>query len=152
MKEKKQMKTKKERLKEVVQWLKSEKIIKNRRHLIRLLGYNSESNFSAMINGMVNIPERFLVNLANLDNRLNVEWLRTGEGEMLRDIKSSFQFISANNIMGTNVQGNGNNVSNSSSTETDKLWLIIKQQQSEIAEQRAEIKRLTDVIVKLKTN
>lgn len=105
-----------------------------------------------MLNGTKNIPERFLVNLANLDARLNVEWLRTGEGTMLKDgyIRSSFQSIVANNVIGSNVQGNGNKVSHNSS-EMEKLWLMIEKQQSEIAEQRAEIKRLTDVIVKLKT-
>jgi hypothetical protein len=50
-----------------------------------LLGYNTESSFSQIINGKVKTPKNFINKLKNIEPRLNINWLETGTGSMLLD-------------------------------------------------------------------
>lgn len=49
------------------------------------LGYSSESAFSQVINEKVDYPKDFIERLQRIIPALNVDWLLTGEGEMLVD-------------------------------------------------------------------
>lgn len=66
-----------------VDWLIFDGVVKNKRELAERLGY-TESSFSQIINGKVSLSERFIKKLHDFDNRLNLDWLLTGEGEMLK--------------------------------------------------------------------
>lgn len=49
------------------------------------LGYSSESAFSQVINEKVEYPKDFIERLKRIIPTLNIDWLLTGEGEMLVD-------------------------------------------------------------------
>lgn len=66
-----------------VDWLIFDGVIKNKRELAEKLGY-TESSFSQIINGKVGLSARFVKKLYDFDKRLNLDWLLTGEGEMLK--------------------------------------------------------------------
>lgn len=49
--------------------------------------------------------------ISNVYPQLNMVWLRTGNGEMLKD-GQTLQNVNKSTIVGGNVRGNGNNISN----------------------------------------
>lgn len=72
-----------DRYKILVRYLISMGVAVSQRDLGTKLGYNNESAFSQLINGKVTEPKNFTEKLKNLMPDLNLEWLETGEGQML---------------------------------------------------------------------
>ena len=91
------------------------------------------------------------------DYSVNIEWLETGEGEMLSG--SNVQTTEGNRgsgIVGNNVQGGGinnNHVNGGGISQNDegvmhKLLDIIREKDAAIASKDAQIERLLDIILK----
>lgn len=72
-----------DRIKILIKWLIGSKIASNQEDLGQLLGYKSKSSFSQIINGHVPLPKKFIDSLYQLDPRINIEWIKSGQGEML---------------------------------------------------------------------
>lgn len=68
----------------VVRHLTSKGIAQNQKELGEKMGYSSESAFSQVINEKVPEPKDFISKLKTFEPALNEEWLKTGEGEMLK--------------------------------------------------------------------
>jgi transcriptional regulator with XRE-family HTH domain len=150
--------TKLQRVIKVSDWLIFETIVKNRRDLAEKMGY-TESSFSQILNGKVNLSDRFIKKLAKMDERLNSEWLLIGEGSMLRETPSIKQKITGS---GNTTIGNAGNVDlrkyNSDSPdvlraqidEKDRLLNEkeerIKEKDAQIKEKDAQINKLLDII------
>lgn len=58
-------------------------IASNQQDIGRLIGYNNASSFSQIITGAKPMPREFNAKLKSIYPNLNVDWLETGEGEML---------------------------------------------------------------------
>ena len=95
-----------ERVKEVVNWIIFEKIAKTRKEIAQLIGY-TESSFSQIINSKVPLSDSFIKNLSNIDDRINLSWLLTGKGEMLKmnSIDPNAIFIDNPNFIMVSVVG-----------------------------------------------
>lgn len=74
------------RLGDMVDWLLYHNVVASRRDLAKRMQYQ-ESTLSLVINGKQPISPKFLSALAGVDNRLNVEWIDNGVGEMVTDVK-----------------------------------------------------------------
>lgn len=74
-----------DRYKIVVRYAKSAGIIKNQKDLGLKLGYTNESAFSQVLNGVVNEPKDFISRISSIIPDLNIDWLVSGEGEMLKN-------------------------------------------------------------------
>ncbi len=72
-----------ERIISVVDWLIYKKKVRSRRELAEKMGY-TESSMSQILNGKVSLSEKFIKKLSIMDLDINVEWIRTGEGEMIK--------------------------------------------------------------------
>lgn len=72
-----------ERIKVYIRWLISDKKLKSQAEIGYLLGYKSKSSFSQVLNGHVPMPSDFLSRLSGLSNKVNINWLKTGEGDMI---------------------------------------------------------------------
>lgn len=68
----------------VVRHLTSKGVAQNQKELGEKMGYSSESAFSQVINEKVPEPKDFISKLKIFEPDLNEEWLKTGEGEMLK--------------------------------------------------------------------
>lgn len=68
----------------VIDWLIFEKKAKTRKDLAKKMGY-TESSISQILNQKVPLSERFINNLSIIDERINSDWLLTGDGEMLKE-------------------------------------------------------------------
>ena len=68
----------------IVAWLLEKRVASSQRSLAVTMGYNP-SSFSQIINQHVPLSEKFLHRLVTIEPRVNLEWVRTGKGEMLLD-------------------------------------------------------------------
>lgn len=89
----------------------------------RLIGYNNASSFSQIITGAKPMPREFNAKLKSIYPNLNVDWLETGEGEMLLEPDTTHTTIQMQEngvsgqqfngpITGDNPQFAGHNLTN----------------------------------------
>ena len=69
-------------LKKIVKWLVMQGKASSQRELALQMGYNP-SAFSQILNGHVPVSEKFLSRLAAFEPMINLDWVRTGRGDML---------------------------------------------------------------------
>ena len=72
-----------QRVSDVIRFLIFSKVALDKQDLAQKLGYNV-SSFSQIINGRVPMSNKFIEKLIEFVPDLNEEWLKTGEGEMLK--------------------------------------------------------------------
>ena len=70
----------KDRIKVTIQLLIGFKVANTQEEIGLLLGYKNKSSFSQVINGKVDLPDKFLEKLSLLDNRISKKWLINGIG------------------------------------------------------------------------
>jgi len=122
-----------QRVIKVIEWLIFEGIVKNRRDLAERIGY-TESSLSQIINGKVNLSERFIKKLYSIDNRLSEEWIKNGSGQMLI-IEAPHTINGDGN---TAIHGHGNQVNN----ETSRFIALLEKKDE-------QMDRLISIIEKL---
>ena len=71
------------RFREVCDYLINRCVAKSYRELGFLLGYKSYASFWRIVKGVMPIPQKLLEKIKVLDSKVNVDWVLTGEGEML---------------------------------------------------------------------
>lgn len=76
--------TETERIKKSIKWLIGSGIATNQEGIGLLMGYSNKSAFSQVVNNPDKRPEDFITRLCNLNSALNINWLLTGEGSMLK--------------------------------------------------------------------
>ena len=69
-------------LKKVTGWLILQGRASSQRELASRMGYNP-SAFSQILNGHVPVSDKFLNRLAAYEPKININWVKTGKGEML---------------------------------------------------------------------
>ena len=121
----------------------------------RLLGYNNPSAFSQVITGAKPMPREFNSKLKSIYPNLNVDWLETGEGEMLLEpntahitVQNQENGVSGQQfngpISGDNPQFAGNNLNNNPpctfGVEIDKIVAAITAQ-ADLTKEAHEITR-----------
>lgn len=70
------------RIKLLINWLISQGIISSQQELGEKFGITSKSYLSQLVNGRA-YSEEFINKLSEFDERINREWLETGEGNMI---------------------------------------------------------------------
>lgn len=73
-----------DRIKLVIRWLIGNKVSNNQEGIGAILGYTNKSSFSQVLNGKVDLPKDFIERLCRLNDDLNINWIETGMGEMLK--------------------------------------------------------------------
>lgn len=73
-----------DRLKIVTKYLIGKGVASNQKALGKLLGYKNESSFSQILNQKVPINDIFLSKLLEVSPDLNITWITSGEGQMLK--------------------------------------------------------------------
>lgn len=96
--------TKTQRVNKVVDWLIFQKKAETQKELAEKLKY-TESSMSQILNEKVPLSERFIKKLAKLDQNINLEWLLTGEGEMLKGNTSQEDDIAYVPLLPISAQG-----------------------------------------------
>lgn len=112
----------------------------SQKDLGKKMGYNNESAFSQIINEKASCPKEFTKKLKVIVPNLNLDWLETGEGEMLKN--GITQSISVDN--NTSVKGNQNQINNTSTI--DKAIDEISAQRKLVSKSQEQIDRLLTII------
>lgn len=81
------------RIKLMVHWLISQGIIHSQKELGEICGINGKSYLSQLVNGR-SFKREFINKFSSIDDRINVDWLLTGEGEMLKDSSTNVGEVS----------------------------------------------------------
>lgn len=152
-----------DRYKILVRYAVSQGIAENQRDLGRMLGYNNESSFSQIINEKVDRPKEFISKLKSLIPNLNIDWIDTGEGDMI--ISTSKQSANGSHIQQfDNSPNSGNNSNNSCSLSliekaldeiaaqrhiTEKTQSLLEEAQTTIREMSATNSQLTAQLLAL---
>ena len=82
------MDTRVNRIKDVLEWLKSSSLFRSNREIAERMGYNP-SMVSQVITGRSSVTQKFVRSLSSVCPRINYDWIWTGEGDMLREVLSS---------------------------------------------------------------
>lgn len=73
-----------ERLYQVCSYIIDKAIAKNYSELSSMLGYSVHTSLSHILHGKTNIPRKLLDKINVLAPQINVDWILTGEGEMIK--------------------------------------------------------------------
>lgn len=120
-----------QRLQKAIKWLIAEGYAKNQKEIAEKLNY-TRSMFNFLYNGRNPIADRVWLGLYDIDNRLNLDWLRRGEGEMLDTIQYVEDSKGNMNRFATN---NGNTKLYISETSTiNDLVEMLKKKDEQITE------------------
>lgn len=117
------------------------------------LGQGKFEKECGLANGYVNnirksiTPEK-LQQIALRYPELNTGWLMTGEGEMLRP-EQNVSDVSGSTVVGANVNGNGNNISNNDASNIAGMIELQKGYQDMMKKSQEQIDRLLAVIERL---
>lgn len=71
------------RIKQMVNWLISQGIVHSQQELGAICGITNKSYLSQLVNGH-SFNREFINKFSEIDSRVNIDWLLTGEGEMLK--------------------------------------------------------------------
>lgn len=127
-----------QRIKKVVKFAIAVGLGQNQAEIGKLLGYNNGSAFSHVLNGIDKEPNNFVGKLKDLIPNLNVNWVETGEGEMLTGT--------------SNIIGNNHNIGSNNINDTDSIKEIIKlltdKHEKEINAKNEQIDRLISLLEK----
>ena len=123
----------------LIDWLVFDGKIKNRRDLAEKIGY-TESSFSQILNGKVKLSERFIKKLAMFDERINVVWLLSGEGSMIKDETVNIGEVSG----GANTIGMSVNQSISKNSGQNAGRDLINHRDKSVLEELAAQRKLTE--------
>lgn len=74
------------RLAQMIDWMLYHNVVASRRDLALRMNY-TESTLSCVVNGKQPISPKFLTALASVDRRLNVDWIESGDGDMIVEIQ-----------------------------------------------------------------
>lgn len=106
-----------DRLKIFIRHLIAVKIAKSQKDLGVRLGYNNESYFSQIISGKASEPTDFIQKLKSLEPLLNIEWLETGRGEMLKTAHAISGDITVTGNHNSHIGHGQQNIANGSDGE-----------------------------------
>lgn len=73
-----------ERFKTLIQYLKNKRIVRNQQDFSERIDYN-KATLSLILNNKIRIPENMFSSIGTAFPYINTEWLRTGQGNMLRN-------------------------------------------------------------------
>lgn len=98
-----------QRLKDLIKELKRQRKILNQAELAQLAGI-SRTQFSELVTGSRKISDKAIHKISSTFPEINEEWLRTGQGEMLKNSASAGN--NSMSIAGDEIKGNKITVNN----------------------------------------
>lgn len=130
----------KKRYKMLIAYMITHNYAQTQKELANVLGYKNPTTLSQIINGKIETSDKFLGKLKDVAPELNLDWLKTGEGEML--LKSGQNVTVSGNSNITQQNKNGNNHVGSD----DRLLSIIEEQSHQLTTSQEQITQLITII------
>ncbi len=137
----------KERVKQVIYWLFSQKIVNSQEELATKMGYN-KSSISQIVSGKKPVSKKFIKNLCKLSEKINEVYLFNGIGGMIsdqRNISSETFDVNVNEKQNTQYE-----IIKIRDKEIKRLHQYNKYLMQEMAKKDTRIAELTKEIIALK--
>lgn len=137
-----------DRLAEMIDWMLYHNVVASRRELALRMNY-TESTLSCVVNGRQPISPKFLTALSQIDQRLNVDWIDTGEGEMIIEEEAASVPSTAEELEAVRLQQENIRMLQEQLTSIIKMGNaeLVKAQQSLIEKASEQLEILTAALV-----
>lgn len=137
-----------DRLAEMIDWMLYHNVVASRRELALRMNY-TESTLSCVVNGRQPISPKFLTALSQIDPRLNVDWIDTGEGEMIIEEEVASVPSTAEELEAVRLQQENIRMLQEQLTSIIKMGNaeLVKAQQSLIEKASEQLEILTAALV-----
>lgn len=137
-----------DRLAEMIDWMLYHNVVASRRELALRMNY-TESTLSCVVNGRQPISPKFLTALSQIDPRLNVDWIDTGEGEMIIEEEAASVPSMAEELEAVRLQQENIRMLQEQLTSIIKMGNaeLVKAQQSLIEKASEQLEILTAALV-----
>lgn len=137
-----------DRLAEMIDWMLYHNVVASRRELALRMNY-TESTLSCVVNGRQPISPKFLTALSQIDTRLNVDWIDTGEGEMIIEEEATSVPSTAEELEAIRLQQENIKMLQEQLTSIIKMGNaeLVKMQQSLIEKASEQLEILTAALV-----
>jgi len=137
-----------DRLAEMIDWMLYHNVVASRRELALRMNY-TESTLSCVVNGRQPISPKFLTALSQIDPRLNVDWIDTGEGEMIIEEEAASVPSTAEELEAVRLQQENIRMLQEQLTSIIKMGNaeLVKAQQSLIEKASEQLEILTAALV-----
>lgn len=137
-----------DRLAEMIDWMLYHNVVASRRELALRMNY-TESTLSCVVNGKQPISPKFLTALSQIDTRLNVDWIDTGEGEMIIEEEATSVPSTAEELEAIRLQQENIKMLQEQLTSIIKMGNaeLVKMQQSLIEKASEQLEILTAALV-----
>lgn len=137
-----------DRLAEMIDWMLYHNVVASRRELALRMNY-TESTLSCVVNGRQPISPKFLTALSQIDPRLNVDWIDTGEGEMIIEEEAASVPSTAEELEAVRLQQENIRMLQEQLTSIIKMGNaeLVKAQQSLIEKASEQLEVLTAALV-----
>lgn len=133
---------KKERLNKAYNYLKSQGVVHTQKDVSEKMGATAPNVSSALKGVDAVLTDKFLSRFNEaFGNIFSDEWLISGIGDMLRP-SQSVSDINNSTVVGANVQGNGNNISNNDAMNIAGMIELQKGYQAMLSKSQAQIDEL----------
>ena len=142
-----------ERIREVLDWLKSKRIFKSNRDIAERMGYNP-CMLSQVITGKSAVSSKFVRTLCNIYPGLRYDWIWNGKGDMLsprENLDNNYQLPAGDLDRYTYVMVEMANTMKSMSMlvgpitrEMNELRKLIERQNQEIQNLKSELNKIKD--------
>ena len=137
-----------DRLAEMIDWMLYHNVVASRRELALRMNY-TESTLSCVVNGRQPISPKFLTALSQIDPRLNVDWIDTGNGEMIIEEETTSVPSTAEELEAVRLQQENIRMLQEQLTSIIKMGNaeLVKMQQSLIEKASEQLEILTAALV-----
>ena len=128
-----------QRFRKIMEYLKANRYIRNQQDFTERVK-SDKATVSQVMNDRINIPNRMFANIAISFPFISTEWLKTGEGDMLKPSQNIGDVSSM--VVGANVSGNGNNISNNDAMNIAEMIELQKGYQEMLSKSQLQIDEL----------
>lgn len=132
-----------QRFRKMMEYLKTNRYIRNQQDFTERVK-SDKATVSQVMNDHINIPNIMFGNIAISFPFISTEWLKTGKGDMLKSSQNIGDV--SGTVVGANVQGNGNNISNNDAMNIAGMIELQKGYQTMLAKSQSQIDRLLAII------
>lgn len=149
-----------DRIKKAIRMATAMGVAKNQAAIGVMMGYNNATAFSHVLNGVDKIPNNFIGKLQTILPNLNIEWIKTGQGEMFLSNaaaeKNAASQVSIQGSGSTNIQGDNIHDVNSAAAlqslvneikaQREMYAAMLEKRDEELARKDGQIAKLLELL------
>ena len=128
-----------QRFRKMMEYLKTNRYIRNQQDFTERVN-SDKATVSQVMNDRINVPNIMFGNIELSFPFISIEWLKTGNGDMLKPAQNIGDVSGM--VVGANVSGNGNSISNNDAMNISGMIELQKGYQEMLTKSQLQIDEL----------